>query len=51
MFYEKLVSLDIHIEVLIGKSIIGIIRSNYTNLHEIMCTYVAKYFEKDKQLV
>jgi hypothetical protein len=25
--------------------------SNYINLHEIMCTYEVKFFEKHKQLV
>jgi hypothetical protein len=31
--------------------IIGIIRNNCINLHEIMCTYAAKNFENHKQLV
>jgi hypothetical protein len=29
----------------------GVIRSNYLNLHEIMCSCAAKNFHKAKQLV
>jgi hypothetical protein len=42
MSYEKLVSSDIHIEVLI----ILIFRSNYINFYEIMCSYEAQNVEK-----
>jgi hypothetical protein len=31
--------------------IIGVIRSNYINLHEIICSFVTKNYEKLKQLV
>jgi hypothetical protein len=39
---------NIHIEILIGKVII---RINYITLYEIICCYMAKNYEKLKQLV
>jgi hypothetical protein len=48
MFCAKLVSQNIHTEVLIRKSYTKHIYCNYISLLEIMCSYEAKNFEKHK---
>jgi hypothetical protein len=51
MFCAKFVSCDVQIEVLIDNLLIGLIRSNYINFHEIMCSYEPKNVKNHKQLV
>jgi hypothetical protein len=51
MFYEKLLLWIFILERYWDNYIIGMISSNYINLHGIMCSYAAIFFEKLKQLV
>jgi transcription initiation factor IIE alpha subunit len=51
MFYEKFISYNVHIETLTGYLLIGIIRSNYINFHEIICSYESKNIKNLKLLV
>jgi hypothetical protein len=50
MFRVKLVSYNIHIDVLLDNLIIGIFRSNYMNLEEIMCSYTAKTLKNSNNI-
>jgi len=51
MFCSKLAPWNIDIGVLIDKPVIGVVKSDYFNLHEIICSRAARNFHKAKQLV
>jgi hypothetical protein len=51
MSCEKLLSYDIHIEVLFDNLLVDTVRSNYINSLEIMCSFDVKNVENLKQLV
>jgi hypothetical protein len=42
MFCAKIASWNVHIEILLEKSYIDIIKSVYMNLHEFICCYEAE---------